>query len=1012
MKKLLAAIVCLALCMSAVATTVAAVTTDETNNSNGEETTTQRGADDTDLATDSGEETTTPSTTSNDTDQETDSGEETTTQSDTDQEGDSGEEVSTTGNDEQVTKEEFTIVIGEKKYETSLPSHFVDMGDSSITGLIGNTNQVNIEHNSDGYSVFTATGGDPFFDFKKTPSVDTDTMKYTYFIYKTDAEGAQGQIYTSRSDGKPMAESPDVTINFSWEATADWSVNIVDTSRITKEDTRYTAYRLDPLANVAGGTEGKSISIKCLAAFKTLAEAEGFDYDVYKQYLADKKAADEAEEESELLANSQWGSITPAEKETSADDKYEGTLTYEVSRDGKNVTISYMLNGERVSYTVPNNANYTSGGFAGTDDLDRTLPTSTTTGIYGENGEYFVGLFYFLWLGEHGDYGVWDNTKIIAKYPTATKRTEYWGPEQAMHFFAEPLYGYYYSRDEWVIRKHMELLSNANIDFLYFDVTNGPVYISNALTVMKVCHELNEDGFDAPQVVFYTHSSEAEAVRAIYENIYKKNMYPDTWFMVDGKPVIIANGSSNIDDFFITRQTQWPNEAAHKTDAWPWMDFQYPQRVYRDTSGKFGGAISVSVAQHSSSVRFSSSAFYGDLSNRGRTCVGASDSVSKKRITADSYKYGYNFQNQWDRVFREKENVKYVLVTGWNEWVAQRQSATAYKNEPIFFVDTASLEYSRDIEMTRGYYFDNYYMQMISNIQKLKGSAPVILQDARNPINVTGSFDQWDDVKITYKDPQGDTMNRDSECFGKTKYTDESGNHDIVSSKVTHDTKNLYFYVSTEKQICFPNGKSSWMQLFLNTDNDASTGWCGYDYIVNYKVDKDNFKSTVAKHNSTGETFIYKSIGTVDFKVEGNEMMIEVPLEMLGITDYDEIYIEFKWADADYTSKDGDDVEYARYRSMEDFYCLGDVAPLGRLNFIYQDYIPTQEVSDDEETTTVPEQPSETEDNSIDNIPGDSETDGTTDENEKGGCKSVVGGMVLICAICGSAIVIEKKKRN
>ena len=48
---------------------------------------------------------------------------------------------------------------------------------------------------------------------------------------------------------------------------------------------------------------------------------------------------------------------------------------------------------------------------------------------------------------------------------------------------------------------------------------------------------------------------------------------------------------------------------------------------------------------------------------------------------------------------------------------------------------------------------------------------------------------------------------------------------------------------------------------------------------------------------------------------------------------YKEIYIEFKWADADQQTK---------FLTMEDFYLYGDVAPLGRLNWIYQNYIPEQ----------------------------------------------------------------------
>lgn len=40
-------------------------------------------------------------------------------------------------------------------------------------------------------------------------------------------------------------------------------------------------------------------------------------------------------------------------------------------------------------------------------------------------------------------------------------------------------------------------------------------------------------------------------------------------------------------------------------------------------------------------------------------------------------------------------------------------------------------------------------------------------------------------------------------------------------------------------------------------------------------------------------------------------------------------YLEFKWADAD-----------VQIDKMEDFYCYGDAAPAGRMNFVYQNYIP------------------------------------------------------------------------
>lgn len=625
-------------------------------------------------------------------------------------------------------------------------------------------------------------------------------------------------------------------------------------------------------------------------------------------------------------------------------DNYEGTLKYTVSEDGESVNISYMLNGEQKSYTVPNNANYLTGGFAATDDLDRALPTALDTGIYGSNGEKYVGIFYFLWHGEHGDTGVYDLQKIMDTYGDLAKDANARDPQTGkkiygaigqMHWFAEPLYGYYYASDEWVIRKHMELLSNANIDFLYFDVTNAYIYKSNALKVMKVCHELNEQGYDAPQVVFYTNSNSAKVMKQLYDEIYSKNLYPDTWFYVDGKPCIVGVKEGNVNNFFTVKAAQWPNEA-YKQNGWPWMDFEWSQRIFKDSQGN-DSAISVSIAQHNRSVTFSDSSLYGYALNRGRSFGAADASDAQMKLYRAAYDadnsltlQGINFQAQWDKAI--ESGVPYVLVTGWNEWVAQRQDGALHRNDASFvhFVDTASMEFSRDAEMMRGGYFDNYYMQLISNIQRLKGSAPVIIQDARRRIDLSGDFAQWDDVTVKYTDPKNDCKNRTSKCFGNTYYNDRTGNNDIVGARVINDTKYVYFYVETAKGISKPEQPSAWMQLFINTDGDAKNGWHGYDYIVNYSATGDNVTNIVKCGTDADGALKTEQVGEISYRFEDNKMMLAVPMQYFG-GDYEKIYFEFKWADAD---------EGIQFGSLEDFYTYGDVAPLGRLNWIYQNYIP------------------------------------------------------------------------
>ncbi len=703
------------------------------------------------------------------------------------------------------------------------------------------------------------------------------------------------------------------------------------------------------------------------------------------------------------------------------DDNYAGTLKYTVSEDGSTVTISYEVNGEEVSYTVPNNYNYTMGGYAATDDLDRTLYTSADTGAYGSTGERYVGLFYFLWQGEHGDSGIFDLQKIIDEVGVeaagSTKCGKY-GPVGAMHWFAEPLYGYYYANDQWVHRKHAELLTQANIDFLYFDVTNGYSYLHNAKKLMECLHELNEQGFDAPQVVFYTNSNAAGVVREIYNNIYKAEVYPDTWFCVNGKPVIIGPMDANIDDYFIMKQNQWPNEAS-KRNGWPWMDFNWPARIYRSAYDFDGSAISVSIAQHSGTVAFSDSSLYNNHTNRGRSFF--AEKRSNDEILLERYEawkadptltyQGLNFQAQFDRAIDSE--AMYILVTGWNEWVAQRQNTNS---DRIWFVDTSSMEFSRDSEMMRGGYFDNYYIQLAYNVQRVKGSAPVVVQDMRKAIDVTGDFSQWNDVAFTYRDAQGDTADRNATGFGRTKYENTSGRNDIVAAKVTADTKNVYFYVETAEAITAADSNSSWMKLYLDVDSDGNTGWYGYDFVINNEV-KDATTTTVAKYTGADGKYGFTNEGEVSYKVEGNKMMVAVPQALLGMENhYLELCMQFKWADSETV-----------YDEMEDFYCDGDVAPLGRMNYVYQNHIPgVSEITypwDTEAPTDAPTEPP-TEEPTPE--PTDAPTEAPTDEptgapteaptdeptEPASGCNAAVGSLlaVLLTTLVGTAWIISKKK--
>ena len=130
------------------------------------------------------------------------------------------------------------------------------------------------------------------------------------------------------------------------------------------------------------------------------------------------------------------------------------------------------------------------------DALGRALP-DRASGVPAPRAKRLVGLFYFLWLGEEGRTGPYDISKLTAEDPRIGEKPDSnkWGGVEVYHHWGEPFYGYYCSDDEWVVRRHMKLIMQANIDFLFFDTTNAVTYDHNAKLVMRVLQEYHDEGW-------------------------------------------------------------------------------------------------------------------------------------------------------------------------------------------------------------------------------------------------------------------------------------------------------------------------------------------------------------------------------------------------------------------------------------------------------------------------------------------------------------------------------------
>ncbi|QHI70940.1 hypothetical protein GT409_11650 [Tichowtungia aerotolerans] len=478
-----------------------------------------------------------------------------------------------------------------------------------------------------------------------------------------------------------------------------------------------------------------------------------------------------------------------------------------------------------------------------TDSLGRKLPTHEEVGA--PRKDRYVAMFYFLWQYQHSKTGPHDITKILAEHPEARQDADHpaWGPPGHYHHFSEPLFGYYRSTDEWVYRKHAEMLADADIDVIVFDCSNNFTYKESYMALCRAFDQAQRDGVDVPKIAFlcrFGPNWPGEVVE-IYNDLYGPGLYENLWFHWKGKPLIMAypeNVPDEIQDFF-TFRAPMPTyfDGPSRPDHWSWAQV-CPQHSFGGTK-RHPEQMAVAVAQNAVAGKLSA------LSHPD--AQGRSFHKGKDDTRPDAYQYGFNFEEQWD--YALEKDPELIFVTGWNEWVAMRLNAFNGYEAPVVFVDLFDVEHSRDIEPMKGGYGDLYYYQLVSNVRKFKGmEAP--------------------DTSGTYSDYRGDTMHRDHPGWGdKLHYIDQQGRNDIIKTAVMHDSEFVRFRVETAAPLTPPEG-DSWMLLLIDTDRSRKTGWEGYDLTVDFR--SSNY-----------------------WKLEDNTLELAIEREKFG----DTLDFEFKWVD-------------------------------------------------------------------------------------------------------------------
>jgi len=624
-----------------------------------------------------------------------------------------------------------------------------------------------------------------------------------------------------------------------------------------------------------------------------------------------------------------------------------------------------------------------------TDALGRTMPTIDLTGPVKKDHKHIVGIFYVTWhidnlaVNTKSPYSG-DVTKVLAADTNA--RFDGNNPQwkEGSYHWGEPEMGYFLSRDEYVIRKDMSMLTDAGVDVLILDVTNSVRYWSQWETIFSVMEKMKAEGNKVPQFCFWAYNGPVIAVvQDLYDKIYKPRKYQDLWFYWDNKPLILYNAKPQAKDATGTVQQNINphyDEAAvndknnphygnkdytekHYTDYtqevknafttrnmwWGYYNWGGSRYVGTEDNWSFGYDLgdkkvkslptdsliaphkgereefAVTPAQHSSSMIGKSwSRANGEPQLNSYDLPVETYVPWLKKKVANPEGYGIYFQERWDEAL--KADPSFLYLNDWNEWTAGKYPAGP--GTKVNFMRRKST-----------YFFvDQYNAEFNRSIQPMKSGYTdnYYMQMAENirrykgvrPISELKGLAQ---IKI-----DGDF--NDWTAI-KTEYRDTKGD-------VAHRNNNGYgglHYTDTSgrndiitckvgvdndninfyaetDQKLTPSSGKNWMLLFIDADKNAKTGWYGYDFMVDKKVIDDKI-TTLYRYDAKAPGDHWVEVAKVNYRYKDNQLEVAIPRTLLRLKG-NAISFDYHWSD-----------NAENFTDIISMSTTGDSAPNRRFNY-------------------------------------------------------------------------------
>jgi len=365
-----------------------------------------------------------------------------------------------------------------------------------------------------------------------------------------------------------------------------------------------------------------------------------------------------------------------------------------------------------------------------TDAIGRTMPDFASVGPIKKDQRRVVGMFYITWhtanMAKAKSPYSSDVTQILAANPKARLDAKHplWTGDSWYHW-GKPEMGYFLSQDEYVIKKDMSMLTDAGVDVMIMDVTNGVLYWDEWEVTFSAMMEMKVHGNKVPKICFWAYNGTViTVVQELYEKMYKTEKYKDLWFYWDGKPLLLYNGTPAMDanrggikhpnrnydpaaktdkehphygdpdyseefyqdytkevkDFFTLRTMWWGYyEWAGKRfigteDNWSFGYDMHDEKVQAldcllSTHKGVKEEAAVTPAQHPTSMVGKSWSVANGLPELNEYDLPVPTYVPWLEKTVENPEgYGIYFQERWDDAL--KDNPQFIYINDWNEWTA------------------------------------------------------------------------------------------------------------------------------------------------------------------------------------------------------------------------------------------------------------------------------------------------------------------------------------------------------